>query len=55
MPGPQSEPIALSAQARHDLERLFALHLTFDSTEGQDFPMDRTHHARLVSQVALGR
>ena len=30
------------------LDSLTALHLTFDSTERQDFPIDRTHQVRLL-------
>lgn len=38
-----------------EVDALLALHLTFDRTEGQDFPVDRTHQIRLVPHPSTAR
>ena len=53
--GPADDPVIGDVMLRDDeADGLFALHLTFASTEGQDSPMERTHQVRLVAQAALG-
>jgi catechol 2,3-dioxygenase-like lactoylglutathione lyase family enzyme len=37
-----------------EADGLFALHLTFDRSEGQDFPLDRAHQVRLLARAASG-
>lgn len=38
-----------------EVDALVALHLTFDRTEGQDFPMDRTHQVRTAPHPSTAR